>query len=152
MSTKTSKRARNDHRRGSAYVMFLGVSMIVMVIGLSALLAARVQNRVATGTSDLTPARLYALSAIDMGFFLIRQAPTTWKGSFAAGFLPTKQPIGNGTFSLEATFIDDGDGDPLNDLMLMTGIGVAGRARYKLQVQLDANGSLVPGSWQQVVD
>lgn len=88
-----------------------------------------------------------------MGLLLIQRNPSDWRGTFAGsgGSLP-EMDIGSGTFALEA--VDPVDGDLLNgsDPVLLTGIGRVGRARYKLQVRLEANGSPTPGTWRHVVD
>lgn len=136
---------------GSVYIAVLGAAIIVTVIGLSALLVARVQQRSASGTSHFAKARLNAQSAVEMGLFLIKQNPTTWRSDFAAGVIPTNQPLGKeGSFSLEA--VDPVDGSLTNnstDPVLLIGIGYAGQARYKLQVQLTPDGALQPGTWRR---
>lgn len=147
--------SRGDRRRrGSVYLAVLGAATMVTIIGLSALLIARVQHRRASETSDLAQARLCALSGVDMGFLLIERNPTTWRSTFdaAGGALPAAD-IGSGSFALEA--VDPVDGDLVNnstDPVLLTGIGYVGRARYKLQVRLEPNGSPTPGTWRHVVD
>ena len=151
-SMRTRPSQRDRRRRGSVYIAVLGTAMLVTAIGLSALLVARVQHRGASGTADFAQARLNAQSGVDMGLFLIQQNPATWRDDFAAG-LPTDQPVGKGSFSLQAD--DPVDGDLTNnstDPVLLVGIGNAGEARYKLQVRLEANGSPTPGTWRQVVD
>jgi type II secretory pathway component PulK len=141
-------------RRGSVYVAVLAAAMIVTVIGLSALLAARVRHRGERATADFAQARVNALSAIDMGFFLIEQNPGTWRTILDQGPASplTNQSIGNGSFSLEAMDPVDGDIDLGTDPVLLTGVGSAGQARFKLQVQLDGSGRVVPDSWRQTVD
>lgn len=144
---------RTARRRGSVYIAVLGSATLVTVLGLSALVLARIGHRQAGQRRSLARARLNALAAVDMGFFLIKQNPAGWRSDFAAGVLPTDQPIGQtGTFSLEA--IDPVDADLANnnsDPVLLIGIGCAGRARYKLQVRLEADGSPTPGTWRHVV-
>ena len=129
-------------RRGSVYLAVLGAAALVTIIGLSALLIARIDLRRATDTSDLAQARLCALSGVDMGLLLIQRDPGGWRSTVAGagGSLPAMD-IGSGTFALEA--VDPVDGDLLSgsDPVLLTGIGYAGRARSKLQVRREANGS-----------
>lgn len=151
--TQGLSRKAGGRRRGSVYLIVLGTSTIAMVIGLSALVSTRVRQRTAQGTADFIRARNYALSAVDLGFLHIQQNPTTWRNDFATGNLPTDQSIGRGTLSLVAT--DPVDADLTNnttDPVLLTGIGLAGPARYKLQVTLDPNGVLTPATWRRVVD
>ena len=57
--------------------------------------------------------------------------------------------------SLEAAIVDDGDGNPANDSVMLLGVGTQGEAQYSLELTLDAmsdNGGLTisPGSGQRV--
>ena len=143
-------------RRGSSYLLVLSVSMIIALIGLSGLIAARIDHKIATTTSDATEARFYALAAIEMGIFAIDADPLNWRKAFHNGALPVDMPIGSGTLSL--LVIDPLDNDLLDDPtdpVLMTGIGAKGIARHMVQVTVVFTGgvtSFLPGSWKQVVD
>lgn len=143
-------------RRGSSYLLILSVSMIIALIGLSGLIAARIDHKIATTTSDATEARFYALAAIEMGIFAIDADPLNWRSAFHGGALPVNMPIGNGSYTLEV--VDPLDFDLLNDSaepILLTGIGAKGIARHKVQVTVVFTGgvtSFMPGSWKQVVD
>ena len=125
-------------RRASIYVMVLGTSLVVSVIGLSALLAIRIKRRTVELTIDFAQARLHAQSAIELGFRRISSDPN-WRTTYPNGVWEADRPIGTGTFTLEGT---DPDGLPLsNDVMddlVLTGIGVQGDSRYKLRVTLVA--------------
>ncbi len=143
-------------RRGSIYVLVLGAATIVTVIGLSALLAARIQHRAARGTSDLAQARLCAVSAIDMALYTIDRSSGAWQDLDDIRDLMQSNPvvnqsIGPGKFNLQATAVDE-NGDNNTDYLLLTGIGYAGGARFKLQVTLAPDGSVLPGTWRQTVD
>ena len=149
-------RSGAPERRGSAYVLVLSVSMIVVVIGLSGLMVSRIEQRGATAVSDMTAARTYALAAVEMGLFAIEADPLNWRKSFDLGNLPTDMPIAGGTLTLLAN--DPVDADLTNiaaDPVLFTAIGVDGAARHKLQVTITFIGGIAefqPGSWKQVVD
>ncbi|MBU0719303.1 MAG: hypothetical protein KJ749_13725 [Planctomycetes bacterium] len=125
-------------RRGSMYVMVLGCTMLVTVIGLSALALTRVERRTAEGTGSLIQARLYAMSAIEIGLHRI-QNDVDWRTTYPNGVWETDQPIGTGTYTLMGT---DSDGLPLDndemDPLVLTGIGIQGEAVYSLQVTLVA--------------
>jgi hypothetical protein len=128
--------------------------MLVMVIGLSGLLVGRIQLRSAEGADESAAARLYAQSAIELGFTMIHK-DTAWRDSLGEGLWITDQAIGAGTMSLEASFVDDGDENPDNDPVLLVGTGVVGAAQHRMQVTLlpDRGGMMVsPASWQQKVD
>lgn len=143
-------------RRGSSYLLVLSVSMIIALIGLSGLIAARIDHKIASTTSDATEARFYALAAIEIGLFAIDEDPLKWRKAFDGGALPVNMAVGNGTLTLEV--IDPIDNDLLNDTtepILMTGIGAKGMAIHKVQVTLVFTGGVtnfMPGSWKQVVD
>lgn len=143
-------------RRGSSYLLILSVSMIIALIGLSGLIAARIDHKIASTTSDATEARFYALAAIELGIFAIDADPLNWRMAIHNGALPVDMPIGNGSLTL--VVVDPFDNDLLNDSaesILMTGIGAKGIARHKVQVTVVFTGgvtSFMPGSWKQVVD
>ena len=69
----THSTAGKYRRRGSGYVYFLSTMMLVAVIGVSALMAARIRLRAAGGSNDATAARFYAQSAIELGLVMIQQ-------------------------------------------------------------------------------
>ena len=72
-------------RRGSMYVAVIGCSLVITVIGVSALLAARIERRAAEGTSDLSDARVYAQSAIDLGMYTIL-SDANWRTNKTNGY------------------------------------------------------------------
>lgn len=147
----TPGRFHRHRRRGSSYVFFMGTAMIVMIIGLSAIMAVRIQRWGAEGSNDLAAARFYAQSAIEHGLAMFNQ-DAEWRTNLGSGFWVTNLAIYGGTFSLEATFIDDGDGKPDNDDVVLTGTGVHGPATHKVQVTLIAQTGgvvLAPGSWKR---
>ncbi len=151
MNNHAASRKHSNRRRGSSYVFFMGTAMIVTIIGLSALMAVRIQRRGAEGSNDLAAARFYAQSAIEQGFAMINEKPD-WRTDLGSGFWITVQNIHGGTYSLEATFIDDGDEILENDDLVLTGTGVHGQASHRTQVLLNAQSgeaALSPGSWQR---
>jgi len=143
-------------RRGSSYLLVLCVSMIIALIGLSGLIAARIEYEMATTTSDAASARSYAISAIEMGLYEIDADPLNWRKSFDGGTMPTDMPIGDGTMTLQA--MDPVDADMLSNItdpIRLTGIGAKGNAIHKVQVTvIFVNGmpDFMPGSWKQIVD
>jgi Tfp pilus assembly protein PilX len=66
-------------RRGSVYLIVLATSMMVTVIGLSALFAVRVQRRNAEITQDRAEALLCAQSAVELGLLKIQNP--NWRDS-----------------------------------------------------------------------
>jgi Tfp pilus assembly protein PilX len=140
-------------RRGSVYVLVLGASLIVALIGVSALMAARVQRRVVSGSADMAQARQFAGSVIDLGLFTIRQNPLSWRAQFAAGTIPNDLALGTGTLTLTATDPVDGNlTNNITDPVVLTGVGKCGDARYMLEVTLNGDGTINPGTWKRVVN
>lgn len=153
MRTNDNIRKADIRHRGSVYLLVLGASLLVAVIGVSALMAARVQLRTVSAAADAIQTRLLARSAIDLGLLTIRQSPTTWRTLFTAGTLPTDLSLGSGLLTLTA--VDHVDGDLTNnttDPVVLTGIGMSGDARYMLEVTLNGDGTISPGTWKRVVN
>lgn len=130
--------------------------MTVAVIGLAALLALRIEHRTVETGGDFAQTRLYAQSAIEMGFFWIADDPEWRNNRPTTGVWVVDLPIGNGTFTLEAYDPEDDNlqAEPNNSFVLI-GTGMQGEARYKLQVTVipEKGGyEIAPGSWRQVVD
>ncbi len=131
---------RNDskRRRGSIYIIVLASAMIVAVIGLGSLFAARVQRRSAQVTEDCGQARLCARSAIELGLLLVQDQ--NWRSTWSNGTWLSNQQLGNGCFSLEGIDPRDGDlADSQYDPVVLTGIGTKGIAKRKAQVVLTAD-------------
>ncbi len=144
-----------SRRRGSAYVLVLGISMLVMVIGLSAIMVARVEARGAELSRDYAQARLYAHSAIEYGFQKVRDDSNWWNGVARASWL-TDQPFGDGTISLDVIVAPDGNGqaDGTDPAMLIA-TGIMGDARHMVQVEfmpVTGGYEIISGSWQQVTE
>ncbi len=120
------------------YVAVLGSTMVITVIGLSALMLARVERISAEGTADLSAARFYAQSAIEMGQHRIRQ-DSNWRQTYTSGAWESDRALGSGRYTLEG--IDPVDSNLSNspsDPVLLRGTGFEGQSRYKLQVTMVA--------------
>ncbi len=112
--------------------MTLGATTAVVVIGLAAVTALRIQRRNVSNTMDFVEARVYAQSAIDLGMRIII-SDDTWRGSYANGPWTVDAPIGRGTYSLDVVDPVDGDfTDNPGDSVFLTGTGKIGDARYRL--------------------
>ena len=133
------RRTRRQHdRRGSIYVLVLGASMLITVIGLTALLAVRVQHRTATASIDQASARLNAMAAIEMGTYWIIDDPD-WRTNRPHGWWAVDTPVGAGAFSLQV--VDPLDADLTNsptDAIVMRGVGTVDDSRHLLEVRLES--------------
>lgn len=127
-------------RRATAYFVVLVSASMVTMVGLSALVAHRVQLRISEQESGLAEARFYARSAIEMGLLWIEDDPD-WRDNRSSGVWVADVPIGEGSFSLEGIDPSDKDlADSASDLLVLIGTGAKGTARYKLQVTLVPQG------------
>lgn len=123
-------------RRGSMYMMVLGCTMLVAIIGLTAASALRVELKTSTRYGDFTQARLLARSAFDWGFQQIK-SDTNWRTNFPSGEWIHNQPMGTGMFSLYVTDPLDADlTDSVDDPLLLRGVGMQNDTRYELQVTM----------------
>jgi hypothetical protein len=127
----------SHHRRGGVYIAVLGTAMIVSVLGLSALLLQRVQNRQLSNTSDVRQAQLNAEAAVDLALLTI-DADATWRTDQTNGDWFTSRSIGSGTCA--ANVVDPIDGNLANDVLqpiVLTGTGASGRATQRYKLTLD---------------
>ncbi len=100
-------------RGGSIYLATLGATMIVTVIGLSALLAMRVRNREHVATAAAVKARFAARSAIDWAMFKIAADPN-WRQSYTHDTWVPEVTLGK---KVTVTFklVDEKDDDLADD-------------------------------------
>jgi hypothetical protein len=144
MSLSQQSRSVDQPRRGSAYILILGVSMIVAALAYGALLVTRAKGRTAVELSDAAQARQYARDAIELGRVWISQ-DVNWRTNRTSGVWVSNQPIGSGTFTLEAS--DPLDGNIANlphDLLVLKATAAKGNARHVLQVTLQARPVALP--------
>jgi hypothetical protein len=110
--------------------------MLVAVMGLAALMDARIQRRSAEGGDYSIQARFLAQSALELAFAEIHLDPD-WRTKLGSGAWFTDHPIGDGTLSLDVTILPDADGIPENNPVLLVGTGVCGPATHKIEVTLE---------------
>ncbi len=137
MSVQPSATLLCRRRRGSIYPAVLAYASLVTIIGLSALLALRVQRRACEGEIDFSQARLHARSAIELGMWAIEN-DTAWRTTLSSGVWVKDRSIGSGTYTLEGVDPND-DNLADSDLhpLVLTGTGAEGDARHKTQVRLE---------------
>ena len=97
-------------RRGSAYILVLGVAMIVAVIGLAAISARRIRTRSARLTGGSGKARMLAFSGAEHAIGRINANPN-WRATYDGATV--QQNCGDGAFSWEV--VDPADGDLTDD-------------------------------------
>jgi hypothetical protein len=135
----------SEHRRpGTMYVAVMGCSLIVTVLGVSAVMLTRVETLAAKGTADLAAARSLAQAAVDLGFRTI-STDATWRTSKSPGAWRASQAAGDGTVSLSVTdpvdaVFSDANWEPVT----LTGTGVIRQARYLLEATAVAQPAPLP--------
>jgi hypothetical protein len=131
--------SRNNklNRAGGVYIAVLGVSLIVGLLGASALVGQRIQNRAVVASSDIRQAQLNANSAIEMGLLVMKQDPN-WRSSRSNGPWFSARDTGAGTCQLEV--IDPHDGNLSNnphDPVVMVGVGYRGQAEQRVRLTVE---------------
>jgi len=126
----TVEKPKSDHRRiGSAYALILGVSAVLMVIGLAAVSVSRVDTRSVSADNDWSESQTLALSAAEHA--LIRISTTeNWRSRLSAS---VSVAMGNGRMRWQVT--DDADGklaDDVEEPVLIVAGGEVGQSSYKL--------------------
>lgn len=121
---------------GSVYVLVLGISLIVSVIGVSAVALARLSLRSTAGSQDATEAALLARSATELAIARVNVDPQ-WRTNHYSGVETPQVQFGRGTISYK--LIDEEDGnlaDSPGDPVRVMGIGRVGRAAQAYSVLL----------------
>lgn len=129
------------HPRGSIYVLVLGLSMLVAVIGMGAIMTARVQARIARSEADFATARLCARAGLEAAMFRIQQDPT-WRTDLGNGAWFNNVPLNGGTFSVSAADPITGNITiPSNHPVVLTCTGTRNAAVYMMSATVQVNPS-----------
>jgi hypothetical protein len=135
----------SSRRRGSIYIAVLIASMIVAIIGLSAITVNRIQLRGAQAEADAAEARLLAQSAVELGALLCNST-STWRTRYPSGDWVVAQPLGRGSITLSG--VDPTDAsltDSASEPLVLTGTGLVGDARVMLEARLEpVTGAIEP--------
>lgn len=148
-----------DHRRvprkcrwtrpGSVYLFVLCASLLVVVIGVSAIALSRVSVRDGQASNDLTTARYYARSAIELGLQKI-QADANWRTTLGVSVWIPTTTFDRGTIRLQATAIDTSV--PSNDTVTLLGTGTCGQAVQMLQAVVRRGAVIDQSGWSRKVN
>ncbi len=171
-------RAVRTPRRGSAYVMVLGCTLFLLLLGTSAAVQMLQTRRTAENSLAPAQARLHARSAIELGLLIMAQN-ADWRTARTCGVWADKEPIGTGAYTLVVTESDGDlneadvcaipqtDKEPFSpvpsDSVVFTACGYQRGARQVLQVTLapdrdnadpfaDAISALGPVAWWRLGD
>ncbi len=136
------KTRRPSSPRGTAYVLVIGIALLVTVLGVGSLMAARSYGRATAAATDWEEAGTLAFSATEQAVAslstTVAAAPTTWRSGFVSGAAAFTANLGRGKISWALK--DETDGNLAADylrLFRIYGIGtVNGVTRvYSVQVR-----------------
>jgi hypothetical protein len=137
-------------RRGGAYILVIGVAMLITVIGMGTLLATRLNGKEAGTSTDWEEAGTLAQAAVEHAIsYLNAQVaanPTTWRSSFTSyttgGGYAFTQSMGRGSWAWVVK--DQVDGNFSNnyaDPFTVYGIATVNQAKRVYSVQVVPAGS-----------
>jgi len=122
-------------RRGGVYVLVLGVSTMIAVVGLGAIAVSRADATGAAAGRDWAKAGVLAESAIETALARMNTT-TTWRTDYAAGAEVSVGVSGNASASFRITDPADGDLEKFGqDSATITGYGRVGTALRIYSVQ-----------------
>ena len=127
-------RAPTSRRRGSIYLLVLGMAVIITVIGLGAVTVSRIQARSTGGSQDWSEAQSLAFSAVEHALAQIDKTGN-WRSAYNAQTI--QKSLGRGTFTWRLA--DEADGDLTNDAtapFTVFAAGTVGDASYSLRVHM----------------
>ncbi len=133
----TRTRPSHRSRRGGVYLLVLGVSMVIVMIGVSVSHLARIRSSSRTLSEEATKAELAAKSAVEITLKRIR-LDSTWRSTKTSGVWSSPaETIGDAKF---VSMLEDNDGnladDPDDHAMLTVKASVGGAMRM-LSVHLE---------------
>ncbi len=130
--------------RGTIYTLMLGVAMLLTVVGVGAVLAARVSLRSATASDDWNEAGLTAYSACELALSQMNAAaaasPSAWRNGYTSGETAFSIPWGRGTLSWALVDPNGDFSDDYTTPFTIYGIGKVGVATRVYSVQVGAGG------------
>jgi hypothetical protein len=136
---KSRKGVCRRQRLAAVYVIVLGATLIISVLGLSALAVVRAQRQQVETVAAGLEAQLYSQLAIEMAWFRINNDPA-WRQKMKDGLWDADQSAGAGTYRFGAMDPDDGDlTDSAYDPVVIMGTGQMGPARQKVQARFEVN-------------
>ncbi len=128
----------DTRRRGSTYVMVLGLSLVLTVIGLSALTVSRITSRMVGANRDSSETRFLAFTAAEHALNRIN-ADNNWRTTFNGATVA--KSFGRGTFSWRVVDENDGDlTDDNSDPATIVATGTVGDASHTLSLRVTCDG------------
>lgn len=132
-------RRRYARRRASAYALVLMTSLMVAVVGVSALTAVRVEARAGGEVDSLGAARIIAKSGIELATQMMHDDPL-WRTTLGDGAWKSNARLGAGSLTIEAADPVDNSVATGNDPVVITATGRVGNARHRSRATIDVTG------------
>ena len=88
-----------NRRTGGVYIAVLGTALIVALLGMSALIGQRIQNRMLVASADIRQAQLNANTAVELALLTMKQ-DTNWRTTYSNGNWFVNRSTGAGTCTL----------------------------------------------------
>jgi hypothetical protein len=129
------RRAKRFSRRGGVYVLVLGVSTMIAVVGLGAIAVSRSQIRSTKAAADWCKAGIAAEAAVETAISLMNTQPT-WRADYVSGGRVNVGALGGSTVGF--ALLDEGDGEldkGDKDNVTVYGYGGAGHAVRKYSIE-----------------
>jgi Tfp pilus assembly protein PilX len=126
-NTPTGRRAALKRRGSALYVAVTATTMIVSVLGLTALSVVRLERKQSTAINDRLIARSHARSAVELALRSINDK-ATWRTTYVSGVESPAQSLGAGSTGTVSWLLADSDGSLANAdaLLRLKGIGRVG--------------------------
>ncbi|HEV2687912.1 MAG TPA: hypothetical protein VGV35_05135, partial [Bryobacteraceae bacterium] len=93
-------KTRKGFRRGGVYVLVLGSSMLVMLIGLATIAMTQANARSGAQSGDIVEASALAESAVELALMKFNK-DSTWQTDYPVGVATTPTSLGHGTVSFK---------------------------------------------------
>ena len=133
---------RRRARRGSVYLLVIGMSALVFVSALAALLVVRTQTRTFSMGNDSVQAEALAQSAVEYALANLN-ANASWRTTYTNGIATTPISFSGGTISFK--LVDETDAnlsDSATEPIRIYGIGCYGKATRIYSVQANGKDAL----------
>ncbi len=125
-------------RTGGTYIAVLGTALLVALLGITALVGQRIQNRIVTASADIRQAELNANTAVELALLAMKQE-ANWRSSRPNGNWFISRSTGAGTCSANVTDPVDGNlTTGSTDPVVVLGIGYYGDAQQRFKISVDA--------------
>lgn len=132
-----SRYSINTRPRGGVYVAVLGMSMLVLVLGLGGLASARAISRTRADAGDLSGARWAASSGVELARYAIERDPT-WRSVRSNGDWFSDVAVGSATVSVSVNNPNGAMGRLPNDPVEITARAYQGSTVHTARLMLDA--------------